>query len=464
MSSDAKLPGGLAQIYSQYAKEDESKTVATTCLLTSQSVSAEKRKEIMEQLVGEQGEAESGTIVGASSGLIVLQDASDILAMSATRGSIVFAPDAVDVKRGEGLFSGLAPALEAVLSLEEDEASQLVVIVPAGLSSDEIRAGLQAAVTPLLTSLVSKKGKTIRSLEDIITNITYVASPQDAAAEVLSFQTVPVSDASARLATLRASGLSAESRLSPVELAAARALGPATRGAVEQVVESVKQVCRKDNGEPQLVVNFGQLCDTAVKQAVENWNNAAPASLISNRVAQSFRESLVTSVERELQVLLLEQLQELHAAQWDQFKKGISKLVISPALQKDMNDKAKEAIQAFNKSVKGVKSSSAIAGAAVGAAKARFSRLVGQHIRQRLLKARSSGQFKPVPRKGVTLGFHWLLPKPFGNDYRQEPWMVHATEGMVYVPQHKVTEVDPSEDWRQKIVPSPVGNDMVFLP
>jgi hypothetical protein len=87
--------------------------------------------------------------------------------------------------------------------------------------------------------------------------------------------------------------------------------------------------------------------------------------------------------------------------------------------------------------------------------------------RVRLLSARAGGQFKPLPRKGVTVGFHWLLPKPFGNDFRQEPWMVHATDNMVYVPKDKITDISAEEvlagDWRDKVVPSPVGNDMLYM-
>jgi hypothetical protein len=89
------------------------------------------------------------------------------------------------------------------------------------------------------------------------------------------------------------------------------------------------------------------------------------------------------------------------------------------------------------------------------------------HAFNRLLSARAGGQFKPLPRKGVTVGFHWLLPKPFGNDFRQEPWMVHATDNMVYVPKDKITDISAEEvlagDWRDKVVPSPVGNDMLYM-
>jgi hypothetical protein len=55
----------------------------------------------------------------------------------------------------------------------------------------------------------------------------------------------------------------------------------------------------------------------------------------------------------------------------------------------------------------------------------------------------------------------------FGNDFRQEPWMVHATDNLVYVPADKITEVSPDEvaagDWRNKIVPSPSGNEMLEI-
>ena len=56
---------------------------------------------------------------------------------------------------------------------------------------------------------------------------------------------------------------------------------------------------------------------------------------------------------------------------------------------------------------------------------------------------------------------------PFGNDFRQEPWMVHATDNLVYVPPDKITDVSPEEvaagDWRNKIVPSPSGNEMLYM-
>ena len=91
-----------------------------------------------------------------------------------------------------------------------------------------------------------------------------------------------------------------------------------------------------------------------------------------------------------------------------------------------------------------------------------------EYVQRRVQAAQASGKFRPLPRKGVTVGLHWLLPKPFGNDYRQEPWMQHATDSLVYVPpDSKVTDVNPEDvasgSWRDKIVPSPSGNDMLYM-
>ena len=85
----------------------------------------------------------------------------------------------------------------------------------------------------------------------------------------------------------------------------------------------------------------------------------------------------------------------------------------------------------------------------------------------RLKAAKASGQFRPVPRKGVTLCFHWLLPKPFGNDFRQEPWMAHAADNLVYVPKDGITDVSKGDirtgDWRKGVVPAVSGSEMLYL-
>lgn len=92
---------------------------------------------------------------------------------------------------------------------------------------------------------------------------------------------------------------------------------------------------------------------------------------------------------------------------------------------------------------------------------------LAEHNAERLKAARASGQFKPVPRKGVTVGFHWLLPKPFGNDYRQEPHATHTADDLVYAPVDGITDVSGSEirtgDWRQGVIPAPCSGEMMYL-
>ena len=85
---------------------------------------------------------------------------------------------------------------------------------------------------------------------------------------------------------------------------------------------------------------------------------------------------------------------------------------------------------------------------------------LSEHNADRLKAAKASGQFKPVPRKGVTVGMHWLLPKPFGNNYQQEPHLTRSADDLVYAPVDGLTDVSGSEirsgDWRRGVVPAPV--------
>ena len=158
----------------------------------------------------------------------------------------------------------------------------------------------------------------------------------------------------------------------------------------------------------------------------------------------------------------------LQVAQFEGFKKSLSKLIVSPNLQNDMEIAAKKSIAAFATAAKKLVPKRASSNWNVAAANKAYTRKLHEYVANRILNARASGKFKPLPRKGITVGLHWLLPKPFGNDYRQEPWMVHAVDDMVYVPTAgKLADVNPAEvaagDWRDKIVPSPAGNDMLYM-
>jgi hypothetical protein len=185
-------------------------------------------------------------------------------------------------------------------------------------------------------------------------------------------------------------------------------------------------------------------------------------------VGKQICKNLRADLDAALSDLFQEQLDLLQLAQFEEFKRGLSKLLVSPNLEKDMRETANKSVAAFGAAAKKLVPKSAKSAAwSIQPAKHEFARKCHEHVTSRILNAKASGKFKPLPRKGVTVGLHWLLPKPFGNDFRQEPWMVHATDGMVYIPKDKITDVSPEEvaagDWRDKIVPSPAGNDMLYM-
>ena len=82
--------------------------------------------------------------------------------------------------------------------------------------------------------------------------------------------------------------------------------------------------------------------------------------------------------------------------------------------------------------------------------------------------ARAPGKFQHVPRKGVTLGFGYLLPKPLRNNYRQELWDMKSKSNLIYFTDG-ATDVSKGGfmagggDWRGDLVPSPNVNNVMYL-
>ena len=60
---------------------------------------------------------------------------------------------------------------------------------------------------------------------------------------------------------------------------------------------------------------------------------------------------------------------------------------------------------------------------------------------------------------------HWLLPKPFSNeDFRQEPWMVHATNNMVHVSEDKIMNIAPGDIKSEvELLKTPPEDDVTTL-
>jgi hypothetical protein len=469
-TTDARLPSSFSKVISDLESEGCAE-LATACLITSRSVTKEQRAKMLQTLV-EAGEDELDakvTAVGTSSGLALAQpkDVAEVVATScACGGTIVYQADPIDLSRGDGLFDTLAPAMEQLLSQQQQQATLVVLVQDGDVANTKAR--LEQAAESIVSKLIHTKSASV--LQDVFDKVEYVTSPAQAVSIVRESSTTSPAEATLLVSeSINRGSATPTTSLSAGDLAAARILGPAGRRELEAAVDIVRNACQSDDGSALLIPTFGSLCDAAVKQALDNWEAAASSSssILSSAFGKQIRSNLLSELQEALGDMFQEQLDLLQTASFDGFRKSLSKLLVSPNLGSDMESEAGKAVAAFSKAAGKLASRQAATGQQIAASKQRFRKQLKDFCSDRLLTAQAGGQYKPLPRKGVTVGMHWLLPKPFGNDYRQEPWMVHATDSMVYIPEGKVTNVSPDEvaagDWREKIVPSPVGNDMIYM-
>lgn len=449
--SNAKLPMSLSTVISDLEAEDVTE-LGTACFLTSRGVTQVKRTEFFGI------EDDSTTSFGTESGVCMALSPTSIPEVASTTvacgGNIIYYASEEDLLRGEGLFDTLGPAMEKILS-EDLKSTSLTVVSDDPAST---KALLEEAASAILGNLVSPSKK-VALLEDVFVKVVYVKSADEAIA--LCETTDEPSATQATIASVVASDfwqttpVSLESPMQAKDLAAARHLGPAARKALEFAVDTVKTM-----SQGKFVENFGDLCEAATDRAMEELDGVSSPVLASSEIGKKIRANLKEEIVAELADMCEDQLDLLKVACFDEFKQNLSKLRISPNLATDMQDVASKAVASFADKSKKMPISNANA-------KASFKSKLQDFCSERLLAAQASGQFRPLPRKGVTIGLHWLLPKPFGNDFRQEPWMVHATDNLVYVPPDKITDVSPEEvaagDWRNKIVPSPSGNEMLYM-
>jgi len=465
---NTRLPMSLSTIISDLEAEGVSRVIPI-CFLTSRGVTEAKKAELfgLEDVSTTSFGTDSGLCMALSTGSSSIPEAASTAV--ACEGNVVFYADEDDLKRGEGLFDSLGPAMERILN--EDEgiitgSSSLIVVTEDPQNTKE---RLEDAAVEVLSNLVSMKKKIV-VLSDVFDKVQYVTNANEAM-DLFEASKDP-SQAQESIASTVASDFwqstgsspmafissSFSTNMSPKDLAAARKLGPAARKALETALETVKTVSEENRS---LVSNFGELCGAATQRALEELEEAAISPAVSSSaVGKQIQANLRDELNGELSDLATGQLDLLQEACFGDFKAKLSKLKISPLLPKEMQAVAKESVADFSK--RGSKMPIGMADA-----KAVYQSRLQEFCSERLLAARASGQFRPLPRKGITIGMHWLLPKPFGNDYRQEPWMVQATDNLVYVPPDKITDVNPDEvasgDWRSKVVPSPAGNEMIYM-
>jgi hypothetical protein len=481
------------------------------CWITSQSLPKSVREGILKQLA-------------SASSLTIVQPANcweaAFMVESSSSGYyppppvILFRPDAADLQRGEGLWTMLGPIMDRLIATKNSSNAALCVLAPAQMTIADVKAKLEEAAIKLIPFLATSNPQqqkntvaaTTTTLQDVFANVQYVTSPQEAIAACTEMGAATSSSAAAATLALVSSSSSSSSQLSlpslirhhpqlppppmtPANLAAARRLGVDARRQVDETMEKIRRACSTDNGEVKMVANFGELCRASLRQAKLKGTAAAPID--GSDVAKHMQSYVKCSLEHSLADLYEQQVALLEEACFEEFRGKLATLKISPNLPSDMAKVAHDAVTKFAKAARRMappatggalsllsssSSSSSLtttmmnspltAVVAPSSTTTAFRRRLTDYVAARLLKATATNKFRPVPRKGVTVGLHWLLPKPFGNDYRQEPWKVHATDNMVYVP-GALADVNPDQvaegTWRDAIVPLPSGRDMLYM-
>mmetsp|Transcript_405 Transcript_405/g.894 ORF Transcript_405/g.894 Transcript_405/m.894 type:complete len:561 (-) Transcript_405:250-1932(-) len=519
-----RLPQCLSEVITDLEAEGATK-IASCAFLTSRSVTSRRRSKLFRSLFGVTGEGdhddevdggtttafgkrmgeehddgdsdedgEEGDEGGAAKcGVAVANPprGATVGAVAATvqacEGNVVLVVSPRDLDRGEGLFENLAPACERLLASRQDEGegelgsealkgmtNALIVVIDGARTASDINAAkvkFESATTKMLAGIVVSGSGGPVTLRDVFRDVEYVTSlgPVDAVlAGVEGASSDPATAASAVASAvydLEGGGAPAGvGATSPLDLAAARKLGPAARKALEDCVGTVKEF----SGEG-LVTNFGDLCDAAVKKSLELFDADAGKSLLKrSEVAKRARKDLKYELYDDLSDLYEAQLALLKQACLDQFKADQRGVRITANLPNDVEELVNNSIKKFTEGAKKLRAGGEASGwpSADGVA-SQLRRELKESSTRLLQMARLSGKFRPVPRKGITLGFHWLLPKPFGNDYRQEPWTVTSQSNLIYTPPDKITDASKGEvttgDWRRGVVPNPSAAEMVYM-
>jgi len=427
-----------------------------------------------------------------------LADASVIevaATVHACGGNVVYVASLDDLSRGEGLFDKLAPAIERILNEPSDndiesifaadedtavEISRTLVVVVEGATTQrqliDAKSQFETAASEVLSSIVQPKPHSrATTLQQVFDNVEYVSSnePIDVILEdVASSYDPSTAAANVGKAVFIVANPNVPALETPLDLATARKLLPLSHRTLERCMFTVQSTTAiKDNDDQmRLNLDFGAISDAAVSNALAQFDEAAGASfLTTSPIGQHIRSDLREELYAELESWYVQQLDLLYLASIESFKSSLAQLRLSPNLADDMQNAASKVIAKFGETVGGLRSKSRYAGgwpnadALVG----KLKRELREYVALRIQTALANGKFKPVPRKGITFGLHWLLPKPFGNDFRLEPWQVHTKDSVVYIPKDKITDVGKDEvrtgDWRKSIFPCPTANEMMYL-
>ena len=452
--------------------EAEGLEAVTPCLLLLNSC-AEAGK-ILSELVDcdleECDEVRSGAI-GSAKGLAVALPSTSYEAMAtveACSGAILYVMQDASSTLNASL---LAPAVERVINsskLSADGGKPPLVVIVNGAVDESVKRAFLNQAHDMMTNLVQPVSTSarVRNIEDVFALQFISASHADDVANLLSSVSCEPSSASSIVASTVASvGVPPESsnKLSPIDLAATSKLGPAAKNAFDAAVQPLVA-----DAEGALIANFGMRVDTALKNAGEMFDDAAGNDILKNSaVGKRKKKDLLDEVLAELENVYDDQLIQLRIACFERFRQSLSSLRISPNLPKDMDEKVAESVKDFATAAKKLKPSS-VSWSSSGA-QTDYRNMLKEFCTDRLKAARLSGAFKDAPRKAVTVGLHWLIPKPFGTDSQQTPSSGRFDpSNIVYTPPTRRVDVGASElvegtgAWKSQVTPSIAGSAMVY--
>jgi hypothetical protein len=503
-------------------------TIVVSCFITSRSVTTKQRKKIIREIVQLNDPENSDDDVGVaykamatSNGMVVLQpstvlEAVQLVSSSSNNSnnhmmhSILYYPDPIDVQRGEGLMDTLGPVLESIL--QQQPSSSIYVMIPEGMESSFVQTQIEQSLQSLIPYFILDNS-TASTVSDVLRSKIIYMSPSSVLEALRNNKSDNPITSEVLLRQMSSSSTTSTSHgiphhnpfKTPQYLAASNRLRPVAQQQYTNIVAALQRTCFTTSSTSTLadtetststdaqskldrlkfVPNLGELCDAIVMKEMAFWHDAAPDS---SAVDRSLRQSMVgrqicEKVYDDVFMYLFtniytEQMNKLQKICYDTLKKDLSKLVISPNLPTDMNRIGQASISTFiTDTVRLIPKTSFVSSYHTSyltsyavSAQRMYARKVLEYIQNRILLAKASGKFRPVPRKGITIGMHYLLPKPFGNDYRQEPSMIHATDHMVYIPKtSKLSDVNMeqvasgSSDWKDSLVPHPPGNDMLYM-
>eukprot|EP00591_Stephanopyxis_turris_P001222 CAMPEP_0195523480 /NCGR_PEP_ID=MMETSP0794_2-20130614/22699_1 /TAXON_ID=515487 /ORGANISM="Stephanopyxis turris, Strain CCMP 815" /LENGTH=531 /DNA_ID=CAMNT_0040653491 /DNA_START=224 /DNA_END=1819 /DNA_ORIENTATION=- len=504
-SSSSKVPMSLSTVINDLEAEGDISGISTSTFLTSRSSSLTRGALLKKIAFGtstEEGIAaseEAGEDVTTAGRIRNGVGFAFVCASSAAEASstviacgktVVFVASEVDLNRGgeEGLFDTLAPAVETILNncyggedTMEKEASTLIVLLE-GDDIDASKAKFEQEASKMVANLAGKERAT--RLSDVFDRVVYLSTDGDEN-DILDIMNggslrepsdAQSSVAQAAYATLF-SALEDKPRgvTSSDDVAAIRTIQPVIQSALSNAVKLVTDNASSSDGSgTNLVANFGELCDAAVSQAMDTFDAAAEGSSTGSPVLiKRKRADLMEELVSELEQLYDLQMAELKTAFFDLFKKKLSGLRVSPALANDMEEVMKESLKEFATAADKMRVSSSTCAAASTwtsgmTVRAEFRKKMKEYCTDRLQVARVAGNYRPAPRKAVTIGLHWLLPKPFGADYRQPAGERELLRNFVYHPESGRVEVTPDEvkqgtgGWRSNIVPCPPASDIIY--